>query len=300
MPESRFRPAAPAAAFLTAAIWLLAPPGAAQAQQSSPLDPIVAIASASTCNGAGNDAGPKAYIRGMALVFARAVCQPGRDDVRVASAARAAPGGEAEKGDALVVFDKWFKQLGMSNDTDGVDTLRHTYVLLLGLGLIESSGYYCKGRYLTDPFDKEDSAESGLFQTSWGAHKHSATLAPMFARYRPSAGQAPDAARCLLRQFGGGSLTCQPKDAKNWGKQGTDGYVWQGVTKQCPAFAAEYAAVVLRTHGGLGKHGEFGPIKCYGLNKKCRKPSLYPACDAMFARVQAYVKDHPDVCASLQ
>jgi hypothetical protein len=299
MAAFHFRLVSPLAAVALAAAtgWLLAWQGGAAAQQSSPLDPIVAIANQSSCNGAGNDAGPKAYIRGMALVFARAVCQPGRDDVRVTSAARAPVDSAAGKMDALNVFDGWFKRLGMSNDTDGVDTLRHTYVLLLGLGLIESSGKYCTGRDMSQNFNSADSAEAGLFQTSWGARVHNGTLAPMFFRYRPPAGQAPDAARCFVPTFSKG-VTCGTKDAKNWGDPASDGYAWQAATKQCPAFSAEYGAVVLRTHGGNG--GEFGPINCYARNRPCRKPSLYPACDAMFAKVQTYVKDHPDVCASLQ
>ena len=34
----------------------------------------------------------------------------------------------------------------MDNSQDGIDTLRHLFVLLLGLGARESSGRYCEGR----------------------------------------------------------------------------------------------------------------------------------------------------------
>jgi hypothetical protein len=120
----------------------------------------------------------------------------------------------------------------------------------------------------------------------------------MFSGYRPPAGQTPDAGRCFLQTFRQG-VRCSATDARNWGDPASDGYNWQAVTKHCPAFSTEYGAVVLRTHGGLG--GEFGPINCYvRKNPRCRKPSLYPACDAMFSKVQAYVKDHPDVCAALK
>ena len=275
-------------------------PGVGMAQTPSPDQSIVDIASASSCNPQGIDRGPAAYIRGMALVFAKAVCQPDRPDVRVVSEARHDPNTDAGKSDALNIFDSWFRRLGMPNETSGVDTLRHSYVLLLGLGLVESSGNYCTGRDKSQNFDTADSAESGLFQTSWGARVHSYTLEPMFGSYRPIPRGNRDPKRCMIGVFSR-HVSCSSWDAKNWGDPNSDGYAWQAVTKQCPAFSTEYAAVVLRTHGGHGSsYGEFGPINCYAGNKKCRKPSIYPACDAMFQKVQAYVQEHPSVCAAFQ
>lgn len=283
----------------TVAMLTLAP--AVSAQNASLLDPITAIASRSTCNPQGHDRAPAAYIRGMAMTFARAVCHPERADVRVSSAARAAPGSEAALGDALTVFDEQFRRLNMSNDSDGPDALRHTYVLLLGLGLIESSGKYCAGRDSPRPYNHENSAESGLFQTSWGAHTYSDTLEPLYNAYKPSRPLSdPDPGKCLLNYFKQQGLSCRATDATNWGKRDSVGYYWQDLTKKCPAFAVEYAAVVLRKHGGGGEYGEFGPIKCFIRNDpRCRKPTIYPACDTMFSQVQTYVSDHPEVCTAL-
>ena len=86
-------------------------------------------------------------------------------------------------------------------------------------------------------------------------------------------------------------VTCGAGDAKNWGEEGSDGFKWQQLTKRCPAFAAEYAAVVLRMSGG--KKGEFGPIR-----KK--RAEVRPACDTMLSEVQAFVKSNPTVCPALQ
>ena len=34
----------------------------------------------------------------------------------------------------------------MRNDVSGIDTLRHLFVLMIGLGMRELSGRYCEGR----------------------------------------------------------------------------------------------------------------------------------------------------------
>ena len=250
--------------------------GGADAQ--SPIDEIVAIASKSKCS----SVGPKAYINGMATVFARAVCQPFRDDVKVVSAARGVPGTSADRTDALTWYDAKFTNLSMPNDKDGVDTLRHAYTLLVDLGLKESSGRYCLGRYLKDPFNTAESAEAGLFQASWGANKSHWSLAPMYHRY------ATDPSRCLLPVFSR-NISCHAKEAINWGEG--IGAEWQKLTKVCPAFATEYAAVVLRKSGG--SKGEFGPLR-----KK--KVEIFTACDTMFARVQALIQTKPEICGALR
>jgi hypothetical protein len=44
--------------------------------------------------------------------------------------------------DALATYRARFRAAGMSNASDGVDTLRHVFVLLIGLGMMESAGRY--------------------------------------------------------------------------------------------------------------------------------------------------------------
>jgi nicotinamide mononucleotide (NMN) deamidase PncC len=58
-----------------------------------------------------------------------------------------------------------FNALGMSNETAGIDTLRHVYVFLIGLGMRESSGRHCEGRDMSASNTSSDTAEAGLSGT---------------------------------------------------------------------------------------------------------------------------------------
>jgi hypothetical protein len=231
---------------------------------------------------------PKTYIEGVALVFARAACHPELQEVRVVSAAVNAT---SNADDALVAYRKEFADAKMDNGTAGADTLRHAYALLVGLGMMESSGRYCEGRDVSECFATADTAEAGLFQTSFGAHVHSPALGNLFNAYKK------DGSQCLLDVFKD-SITCRIVKSQNprcpnenSDVKGTgDGADWQRLTKACPAFATEYGAVVLRTHGGA--HGEFGPIRTH-------QAELRPECDDMLRSVQDFVQQHSDVCSAM-
>lgn len=259
--------------------------GRASGQPVQPPPPqvsdISAIARTSECathrwaNGQGR--APRGYTEGVALVFARAVCHPDRAEVMAASAGPGRPGAS----DALDVYRRELAAVGMTGTSAGADKLRYTYLILLGLGMEESSGRYCMGRYMRDPFSSADSAESGLFQTSWGAHRRNAALEPLFRRYQR------DDSGCLLSTFRPG-ISCPAGNERNWGTG--DGAHWQGLTKRCPAFAAEYAAVVLRYNGG--SRGEFGPVRN-------RHVEISPACNTMLTRIQTFIRDNPGLCSQL-
>jgi hypothetical protein len=251
------------------------------------------IASQSQCaahnwNGGRRGIAPLSYIEGVTLVFARAVCQPQRADVKVVSA----PVDTSPRSDdALQVYQRAFQANGMRNDTAGNDTLRHSYTLLIGLGMMESSGKYCEGRDVSQCFTTADSAEAGPFQTSYGAHNFSPVLPELFKSY------SADQNHCLLKVFQG-SITCKirkshnpkcPSDTSEVAGTGP-GADWQRLTKSCPAFATEYAAVVLRKHGGM--KGEFNPIRK-------RQAELLPQCESMLQKVQTYVEQHSEVCSAL-
>jgi hypothetical protein len=259
--------------------------GEARAQPASAVDQISAIAVPSRCASINwNDRGlaPKAYIRGIAVVFAKAVCTPDRAEVAVVSAARGTPGSDLDRTDGLTWYDPIFRDLGMRNDVGGLDTLRHAYALLIGLGMRESSGEHCVGRDRSANFSTADSAEAGLFQTSWGANVAHPTMSALFDRYRA------DGRGCLLDLFSR-NVSCSRWDARTWGEG--KGAEWQQLTKSCPAFATEYAAVLLRTSGGA--RGEFGPIRR-------RQAQVRSECDAMLARVQALAQTDPQICAALR
>lgn len=58
------------------------------AKDKSAIDQIKDIASSSSCRA--QSGAPRAYARGVALVYAKAVCEPERSDVKVVSAAKGA------------------------------------------------------------------------------------------------------------------------------------------------------------------------------------------------------------------
>jgi hypothetical protein len=219
-------------------------------------------------------------MRGMAIMYARAACQSLRPDVMIVSSAQGI-GSDPQRTDALSWYNEQFIALGMTNANSGLDTLRHSYTLLLSLGMQESSGQHCVGRDRSADFSSADSAEAGIFQTSWGANRHSPVLGALFDQYNA------DRSKCLLDVFQRG-VRCTAWDARTWGEG--KGAEWQQLTKACPAFATDYAAVLIRLSGG--NRGEFGPLRR-------RKAELRRDCDAMFSQVQALVQSQPLMCAGL-
>lgn len=197
----------------------------------------------------------------------------------------------ANPDDALVVYKDIFAAAGMRNDVAGRDTLRHSFNLLIGLGMMESSGKFCEGRDVSQCFVRAESAEAGLFQTSFGARTRSPVLEELFNKY------SADKKGCMLDAFQG-NLTCRIRKSVNprcpdvtSDVAGTGpGADWQRLTKSCPAFAVEYAAVVLRKHGGPS--GEFNPIR-----KK--QVEVRPECDSMLRSVQTLVDQNPRICSAL-
>jgi len=230
---------------------------------------------------------PSSYIKGMGLVYARALCNRNSEDVETASAP--VDLSKKEK-DALAAYAEEFKNTGMLNDTP-VNILRHNYALLIGLGMMESSGKYCEGRDVSQCFVKAENAEAGLFQTSYGAH--TAILAYLTKQYEDNK------RRCLKDEFGGSKITCKIQKSHNPNCPSVTSDVvgtglgadWQKMTKACPAFAAEYAAVVLRKNGG--SRGEFNPIRKY-------QAELLPECDAMLEKIQGFIESHPEACSALE
>jgi hypothetical protein len=155
-----------------------------------------------------------------------AICHPARSDVLLVSRAQTGD----DRRDALSWYDEVFAALGVTNHVQGVDTLRHAYTLLLGLGMRESSGKHCVGRDASACNVSADSAEVGALQTSWDSRGASPELPKLFDRYRKSSDG------CLLDTFAEG-VTCSAADWRNWGT-GADGLAFQELEKECPAFAA--------------------------------------------------------------
>jgi hypothetical protein len=255
--------------------------GRADALPAPTGDAIANLAATSACfKYAWQDRGqmPIGYIKGVALVFARAVCNPTRSDVVVVSKAKT----NDDAHDAFSWYASTFAALGMTNDVAGVDTLRHAYTLLLGLGMRESSGEHCAGRDMSASNVSSDTSEAGAWQTSWNSRTASPELPALFDKYKASS------SGCLLDTFAE-DVRCSAANWQDWGT-GVDGLAFQKLEKECPAFAAEYVAVMVRVQGGSSGH--YGPLRR-------RTAEVRPECDAMFQEVESFVVQNPSVCAAL-
>lgn len=209
---------------------------------------------------------PIGYVKGMAVAFGRTYCKFKAGDAAAVRMA-AAPSVADARTDALAWYADEFVALGMGNGVSGTDTLRHAFVLLTGLGMRESSGQYCEGRDMSANNVTGDTAEAGLFQVSYNSRSASPLLTTIMQRYQGSTD--------LLGVFREG-VTCREASLRNWGTG--PGLAFQALTKSCPAFAVEYAAVALRT---MRRH--WGPI-----NRK--RAELRPECDALFSAVARLIE----------
>jgi peptidoglycan hydrolase-like protein with peptidoglycan-binding domain len=255
-----------------------APAPAAPAPAAAPLDQITQMAGASPLarfNWKDRGRAPAGYIKGMALVYGRVYCKFKAGDAAALDMAQKNSGDQAH--DALAWYDDLFNAAGMRNDISGTDTLRHLFVLLIGLGMRESSGTYCAGRDTTANNVTADTAEAGLFQVSFDARVASPLLPQIFAQYRANPSGFVDVFKEGVR--------CSAADLQNFGDG--DGQEFQRLCKACPAFAAEFAAVGLRH---IRKH--WGPI----IRKQAQ---VRPECDALLQQVQAAIDASPALGAAL-
>ncbi|MFN8490555.1 MAG: M23 family metallopeptidase [Caldilineaceae bacterium] len=218
---------------------------------------------------------PPGYIKGMALVYARVYCKLKAGDAAALEMAKANTGNPVK--DALAHYAAEFKAAGMNNQSAGVDTLRHLFVLLMGLGMRESSGRYCEGRDTSASNTTAETAEAGLFQTSYNARRANPLMLQVFRQYLAN----PSGFVEVFRE----GVRCRKANLENFGEG--DGREFQRLSKACPAFAAEFAAVGLRN---VRRH--WGPI-----NRKVAE--IRPECDAMLMQVQKVV-DEFNLCTMRQ
>jgi N-acetylmuramoyl-L-alanine amidase len=210
---------------------------------------------------------PAGYTKGMAVAYGTVLRRFEADDPAAFDMSRADSHKPDE--DALSWYAAKFAELGMANNEDGVDTLRHLFVLLMGLGMRESSGRYCEG---TDASASggtsrpSDEIEAGLFQASWNLHSCSEEIDTLFVDYGEN---DPDAGASIFKE----GVSCSSSDWASYGS-GT-GREYQDLAKSCPQFACEMTAVGLRHRR---KH--WGPI-----NE--RAAELRPEADQLFMQVEA-------------
>jgi hypothetical protein len=142
----------------------------------------------------------------------------------------------------------------------------------MGLGMRESSGRHCEGRDQSADNVSSDTAEAGLFQTSYNAHSCSSNFDLLFDAF--SAGEASDNPQGFLNYFSE-DVDCSDSSWQNYGSG--NGAQFQYMCKNQPAFACETCAIVLRK---LRQH--YGPI-----NRE--EAELKSDADVMLKQVQDYV-----------
>jgi hypothetical protein len=214
---------------------------------------------------------PPAYVGGMAIAFAMCIRKLFAFDTSALDMAKA--NSHDEDKDALAWYAEIFDGLDMSNETAGLKTLRHLFVLLLGLGMRESSGQHCEGRDQSAENVQSDTAEAGLFQQSWNSSSCSTEIEKLMAEYTGGLGVDPPQ-QCALQIFEV-DVSCSQADWENYGSG--EGRAFQKLCKSCPQFAVEAAAIGLRH---LRQH--WGPI-----NR--REVEVRPEANDMFADVEALI-----------
>lgn len=212
---------------------------------------------------------PDGYYAGMAKTFALAIIRYNEDDAAAAIMAEAK--GNPDK-DALAYYNAEFTAEGMTNNEAGLDTLRHLFVMMTGLGMRESSGDSWCGRDMSASNTSSETAESGLFQTSWNISSCADEIDELLNEYRndPNGFQS---------SFGIG-LSPSTSDLDIYGSG--DGAYYQWLSKFAPAFHVLVTAIGMRR---LRAH--WGPIGR-------REVDIMPEVDDMLSEVQQLVLDQPE------
>jgi len=209
---------------------------------------------------------PRAYLDGMALTFALACVDLERGLVRVQEMSQAEQADDQT--DALTWYKSKFAAHGMTNTKPGYDTLRHLFVMMIGLGMRESSGKYYEGRDMSATNTTAETCEAGLFQTSWNIRSCSPNIAPLLTEYWND----PNG---FLPWFQKGLSPT----ANGLGSYGTgDGARYQFLAKYSPAFHALVTAIGMRK---LRKH--WGPI-----NRN--EVTINPDADVLLKKVQDIIQ----------
>jgi len=207
---------------------------------------------------------PQGYTEGMALAWAQCYIKWKKNDPAMLLCAEA-NSGNADK-DVMSWYRGIFDKAGMPNQIAGADTLRHLFVLMLGLGMRESSGEHCCGRDQSASNTSSDTCEAGLFQTSWNIRSCSGEIPPLLDVWDPG-----NQAQCYLPIFKK-EVSCGSSDWESYGSG--DGKKYQDMSKSCPPFHIEVTAIGLRK---LRAH--WGPINNYAAEVR-------PEADEMFHEVQ--------------
>lgn len=215
---------------------------------------------------------PIGYYLGMALTYGRVYCKLKKGDQIAIEMAKKPIAGD--KKDSLSLYNSIFNNNGMTNNRDGVDTLRHLFVLMMGMGMLESSGNHCEGaerrknKTIINPGANE--AEAGLFQTSYNAIYSigDPMLRTIYDYYKANS------ANGFLPFFAKGAK-CDPLDSINSGVG--EGVTFQELSKKCPAFTVEFTALALRK------------TSTHWSTVRDKRAEIVKECDGLFLKVQQYI-----------
>lgn len=242
------------------------------------VDKIKSIAASSTCasySWASRGKAPAGYIKGMALTYARSYCRYKQNQASptalVDILTRAAGSSST---DALALYSSTFSSLGLNVTSAGENPVRSLYTLGIGLGMRESSGKYCEGRDMSASNTSASTAEAGIFQTSYDSMGASAELSKLYAEYKA------DTSKCFLDTFKEGVSSCGNSSIAGSGA----GAEYQAFNKSCPAFASEYAMVMLRV-----RRNHYGPINRQEAEVKTQ-------CNQMLKSVQDFIDSDVYAC----
>lgn len=245
------------------------------------IEQISTIAATSACanySWKNRSKAPKGYMKGMALTYARSFCRYKTSlDAPTELVKLFTAGAKTSAKDALAHYSPTFSTLSMDVNTVGINPLRSVYTLGIGLGMRESSGKYCEGRDMSASNTSASTAEAGIFQTSYNSMSASAELGKLYAEYKANP------SKCHLGIFKEGVSSCGNSSIAGSG----EGATYQALNKSCPAFAAEYAMVMLRV---LRAH--YGPITR-------KEAEITTACNQLLVNIESVIEDNPYSCDDL-
>jgi peptidoglycan hydrolase-like protein with peptidoglycan-binding domain len=187
---------------------------------------------------------PRGYVIGMALAYAQVLkCAEGTALWDAMKVMTKAPGDDED--DALAWLSAEFERAGISTKA-GASALRATFVLLIGLGMRESSGKYYEGRDMSADNVDALTAEAGLFQTSWNISSSHDCLSGLLEEYwiNPMG---------FLEEFKEGVAAPTASQLSCYGSG--DGARYQFLARFAPSFAAIVTAVGCRC-----RRQHWGPI----------------------------------------
>lgn len=214
---------------------------------------------------------PLGFIQGVALSFGLAVQFLRHGEVTIQRMARRDE--DDPDHDALSWYYDQFADLKMDNSKNGVVTMRHLFALMMGLGPRESSGRYCEGRDMSATNVASDTAEAGMFQTSWNIRAGDDYIEPLLEDFWVN----PNG---FLTEFQPG-VELDSNDLGNFGSG--DGAKYQFLSKYAPCFHVFVTALGLRS---TRKH--WGPI-----NEKAAE--LRKEADELLTQVQAVINKSEEV-----